>query len=51
MDLGSTGEEMPAAGLHADGALGPVWWFDGPPTAEALRVIARAETLPRLVLS
>lgn len=51
MDIGSTGEATPAAGLHADGALGPAWWFDAPPAVEALRVLARAATLPRLVLS
>ncbi|TAJ17946.1 MAG: hypothetical protein EPO65_10085 [Dehalococcoidia bacterium] len=48
MDLGSTGEATPAAGLHAEGAIGPAWWFDGPPTVETLRVLARATTLPRL---
>lgn len=51
MDLGSTGDATPSAGLHADGALGPVWWFDGPPAAEVLRVLARSSTLPRLVVA
>lgn len=51
MDLGSTGAATPAAGLHADGALGPVWWFDGPPAAEVLRVLARSSTLPRLLVA
>lgn len=50
MDLGSTGGTTPATGLHADGALGPAWWFYGPPPAEVLRVILRASTFPRLTL-
>lgn len=51
MDLGSTGAATVALGLHADGAIGPAWWFDGPPAIETLGVIARSITLPRLVLS
>jgi len=51
MDLGSTGQESPAAGLHADGAVGPVWWFDGPPRPEVIRTLARASTFPRLPLA
>lgn len=48
MDLGSTGDSTPSVGLPAEGAVGPVWWFDGPPGVETLRVLARASTLPRL---
>lgn len=48
IDLGSTGEAPPSSGLHANGALGPAWWFDAPPTAEVLRVLGRSVTLPRL---
>ena len=51
IDFGSTGEATPASGLHADGALGPAWWFDGPPATATLETLARAATLPQLVLS
>jgi len=51
IDLGSTGEATPATGLHADGAIGPAWWFDGPPSVATLEVLARTATLPQLVLS
>jgi hypothetical protein len=50
IDLGSTGEATPATGLHADGAIGPAWWFDGPPSVATLETLARAATLPQLVL-
>lgn len=50
-DFGSTGEPTPAAGLHADGALGPVWWFDDAPSIETLRLLARATSLPQLTVA
>ncbi len=50
MDLGSTGSATPSLALHADGALGPAWFFDGPPGVEVLRLLARSSTLPRLVV-
>ncbi len=50
MDLGSTGSATPSLALHADGVLGPAWFFDGPPGVEVLRVLARSATLPRLVV-
>jgi hypothetical protein len=43
-DLASGGQADPAVGLHADGAFGPMWWFDRPPV-EALPILSRAALL------